>query len=212
MTPDRYEKFKKVAAVRQPSLTVILENVHDQHNIGAVLRSCDAVGLLEIFVLNTEEGLATDHITVGKRTSMGTRKWVKINYYTDAEACFRHVRSKYDRVLSTYLDESSKKLHDLDLCQSTALMFGNERDGLSKIALSYSDGNFIIPQVGMGESLNISVACAVSLYEAYRQRQVQGWYDENPPLNPQQQADLLADFCDRHESGYMQEKIRKINP
>jgi tRNA (guanosine-2'-O-)-methyltransferase len=105
------------------------------------------------------------------------------------KTCFEHVKKQYGTIYSTYLDEYSKDLYDLDLTQSVALVFGNERNGLSKETLAYCDGNFVIPQSGIIQSLNISVACAVSLYEAYRQKNSRGHYDQRK-VN-QEQQDLL---------------------
>jgi tRNA (guanosine-2'-O-)-methyltransferase len=209
MNPERLEKFRQVVARRQPNLTVILENVTDMHNIGAVLRSCDSVGICEIFVLNTEPQLAKPYVVIGKKTSSGTRKWVDVHYYTDPEACLNHVRKKYGRILATHLDESAADLYELDLSQPTAFLFGNEHSGLSEQVRKLSDGNFRIPQAGMAESLNISVACAITLFEAYRQRKIKGFYDENPPLGADEQNALLEEYISRHEHRFTGRKIVK---
>lgn len=200
MTPERENRFREIASRRQHNLTVILENVHDQHNIGAVLRTADSVGIKEIFVLYSEPELAVKNIVLGKRTSSGARKWVDVHFYTDLKACFEHVRENYDLVLSTHLDEEPKSIYDIDLTQSVALLFGNEHDGVSKEALKHSDGNFIIPQMGMVKSLNISVACAVTLYEAFRQRDAKGFYTENKPMAEAAQNALYEEYAKRHES------------
>ncbi len=200
MTPQRLKKFKQVAARRQPDLTVVLENVWDPHNVGAVLRSCDSVGIREIFVLNTEAKLVDKQkLVVGKRTSGGTSKWVDVQFYTDAGACFKEIRKKYKKILATHLSAEAKGLYELDLTQSIALLFGNEMLGVSKPVLEMCDGNFIIPQMGMSASLNISVACAVSVYEAFRQRNAKGFYGENPKMALAEQAALLEDYVERHE-------------
>lgn len=200
MTPERTEKFRKVVACRQPDLTVVLENVHDPHNIGAVLRTCDAVGVQQLFVLYTEPNLAKEELVIGKRTSAGARHWVDVHYYTDPEACFKHVRSCCEQIFATHLGIESRPLHTIDFTRPTALIFGNEHGGISAEVLKYADGNFLIPQVGMVESLNISVACAVSLYEAFRQRSVAGFYTHNKPLSPPQQEALFQDYLQRHQS------------
>lgn len=200
MTPQRIEKFKAVVAQRQPNLTVILENVTDLHNIGAVLRSCDSVGIMEVYILYTEPGLKDmDAIKLGRRTSSGTRKWLDVHYFTDAEACFTHVKSKYSLVLGTHLHEQAISLYELNLTNSVALLFGNEKDGISAASQAYCDGNFVIPQVGMAESLNISVACAVTLYEAYRQRMRKGMYEQGAMLDEDTQANLYNEYLRRHE-------------
>lgn len=211
MSPEREEKFRKVVSRRQSGLTIILENVHDAHNIGAVLRSCDSVGVKEIFVLYTEPQLNEEYIALGKRSSSGARKWVDVNYYTDAEACMRHVKRDYGLILSTHLGENPRSLYELDLTQSIALLFGNERDGVSDDLLAYSDGNFIIPQMGMVKSLNISVACGVSLYEAYRQRKAKDFYGRNNPMSPSAQEALLREYIRRHETKDKRKNTRRRN-
>ena len=210
LSADRREKFHRVVQRRQPTLTVILENVHDFHNIGAVLRSCDSVGIMEIFVLYSEVHLNKKHLALGKRTSAGARKWVDVHFYTDVDACFAHVQRKYHTILATHLSSNAKSIYELELTGSVALLFGNERDGISPAALAYADGNFIIPQVGMVESLNISVACAVTLYEAFRQRKAAGFYEE-PPLTASEQHDLFTEYRRRHEERLKNRKTEKKN-
>ncbi len=200
MTPEREHKFKKVIRRRQPNLAVILENVHDTHNIGAVLRSCESVGVMEVFVLYTMEELNKERIKLGGRTSAGARRWLEVHLFNDAEELFKVVRSRYDNIWATHLGEDAKDLYALDLTASVALVFGNESDGISQDVLQYCTGNFIIPQMGFVQSLNISVACAVTLFEAYRQRSLKGFYDENPVLSETEQADLYAKYLERHES------------
>ena len=199
MTEERINKFKKATARRQNNLTVILENVHDEHNLGAVLRSCDSVGIKEVFVLYTDPVLQErEHVRLSQRTSSGARRWVDVHLYADPHACFKHVRKNYDKIYSTHLEEDPTSLYELNLTESVALMFGNEKDGLSDLSLSHSDGNFIIPQMGLVQSLNISVACAVSIYEALRQRDIAGMYTDNLPQTEIEQQVLFEDFKNRH--------------
>lgn len=183
VTDERSEKIKRLVANRQETLTLILENVHDPHNLGAVLRTCDTVGIYEIYALYTKESPETLEDMIGHKSSSGSRKWVAVHFYDNVAECFAAVRSKYKRILGTHLSESAQDLYDLNLSEPTGLLFGNEHRGVSAEALSMLDGNFIIPQVGMVQSLNISVACAVTLYEARRQRHCKGMYkgiyDEN---------------------------------
>ncbi len=211
MTPERRERFREVALRRQRGLTVILENVHDDHNIGAVLRSCDAAGLRHIFVLHTEEGLRRKNVQLGKRTSAGARRWVDVHFYRDAPACFAHVRQECHFIFGTHLGTNSVSLHELDFTQNIALLFGNERDGLTEEVLSYCDGNFLIPMMGMTRSLNISVACAVTLYEAMRQRQVKGMYGENNPFPESERAALFEEYLRRHEDNEMPGRAHRVD-
>lgn len=201
MEPSRAEKFRRVANHRQPDLTIIIENVWDPHNVGAVLRSCDSVGITEIYVLQTEPELVRkSKFTVGKKTSGGTSKWVDLNFYTDAAACFDEVKKKYGRVMATHLNEQAVSLYELELAEPIALLFGNEHAGVMPETLALCDGNFLIPQVGMAQSLNISVACAVTLYEAYRQRLVAGMYGENAGLDAAGKEAIYQDYVARHET------------
>ena len=198
MTSERNEKFKNVADQRQGNLTVILENVHDAHNIGAVLRTCDSVGVQEVYVLYTEGNLSEENIKLGKRSSAGARKWVTVHHYTDVDLCFQDIRKKYKHIYATHLSKDASDLYELDLTESVALLFGNEKDGVSEATLSHVDGNFIIPQVGMVQSLNISVACAVSLYEAFRQRSTKDFYKENPTTSPVEKTQILESYVERN--------------
>lgn len=174
MTNERQEKIKYVLSKRQNNITIVLENVFDPHNISAVMRSCDAVGVQELYVLNTK---IPRHNKWGDRSSSSANKWLNIHQYSDLRECVKELRSRYDKILTTHLSSDAVSLYEADLTQNLALVFGNEHDGVSEELRTESDGNFIIPQVGMIRSLNISVACAVSLYEAFRQKQLAGHYD-----------------------------------
>ena len=191
MTISREQKIRTAIRQSQPDLTVVLENIFDPLNISAVLRSCDAVGVREVFVVYTKKYLDKRGLVLGKRTSGGTFKWIDVYHFEDLEECFTRVRERYGRILATSLGEKSESLYDLDLSIPTALLFGNEDEGVSKKALSLADGNFLIPQVGFAESLNISVACAVTLFEARRQRAEKGYYDTQPKFSTEQQAQLF---------------------
>ena len=176
MTPERQNRITNVLNSRQPDLTVVLENVHDPHNISAVMRTCDSIGIQNIYILNTK---IARHNKFGKKSSASAAGWLSIHHFDNTEACFEELKAKYSRIYATHLGTESHSLYDLDLTESVALVFGNEHAGVSEEALQLCDGNFIIPQVGMVRSLNISVACAVSLYEAFRQKQQAGHYNSS---------------------------------
>ena len=197
VTEGRTQRFQEVISKRQ-NLTVILENVHDPHNIGAVIRSCDAIGISEIFVLYTEHSYNFLSQKIGKNASSGARKWVKAHYFGNLENCFAEVRTKYPKIFGTHLSESSQSLFDLNLSEPVALMFGNEQKGISDAALELLDGNFTIPQYGMVQSLNISVACAVSLFEASRQRMVKGMYDLPFDVENAGHQEMFDGFVTKH--------------
>lgn len=184
MTPERSERLNSVLKKRQPDLTVVLENVFDPHNISAVMRTCDAVGIQDIYILNNK---IPPHRKWGDKSSSSAAKWLTIYQFTDAAECFTALRKIYKKIYTTHLSNDAVGLHDLNLTEPVALVFGNEHSGVSEDIIAMADGNFIIPQVGIIKSLNISVACAVSLYEAFRQKNNAGHYDsvklQNDQLN-----------------------------
>jgi tRNA (guanosine-2'-O-)-methyltransferase len=175
MTTERQKKIEAVLAKRQNNLTVVLENVFDPHNISAVMRSCDAVGIMEIYVLNTKIPL---HTKWGERSSSSAHKWLTVHQHSNISECLQELKKKYEKILTTHLSSDAVSLYEADLTEKVALVFGNEHDGVSEELRTLCDGNFIIPQVGMIRSLNISVACAVTLYEAFRQKEKAGHYQK----------------------------------
>ena len=190
MTPERRERLLSVLNKRQSGLTVVLENVSDPHNISAVMRTCDAVGIQDVYVLNTK---IPRHKKWGAKSSSSAAKWLTIHQYTDAQECFAALRKDYDLILTTHLSSDAVSLHSIDFTQRIALVFGNEHSGVSDDIRALADGNFIIPQMGIIQSLNISVACAVTVYEAMRQRAVAGQYAQRS-LAPERFAQLLTEW------------------
>ncbi|MES2775944.1 MAG: RNA methyltransferase [Bacteroidota bacterium] len=186
MTPERTEKLQKVLRKRQADMTLVLENVHDPHNISAVMRTCESVGIQDLFVLNTR--LPT-HKKFGERSSSSALKWLTIHQYDNAEACFGELRKRNFRIYTTWLGDGSADLYEMDFTTPVAIVFGNEKTGVSDEIRALADGNMVIPQVGIIQSLNISVACAVTVYEAFRQKRLAGHYEA--PRLPEQRYDEL---------------------
>ena len=186
MTPERSEKLLKVLSKRQANLTVVLENVQDPHNASAVMRTCDAVGIQEVYILTTK---IPRHKKWGYRSSSSALKWLTIHEFDNLEACVAALRKKFSKILTTHLSSDAVSLYDINFTESIALVFGNEHAGVTEEFRALADGNFIIPQMGIIQSLNISVACAVSIYEAMRQKMVAGHYDK--ASLPQEQMDSL---------------------
>lgn len=182
MTPERLERLTSVLQKRQFDLTVVLENVADPHNISAVMRTCDAVGIQEIYILNT---VVPRHKKWGAKSSSSASKWLTIHQFDNVEMCVMALRKKYDKIFTTHLSKDSIDLYDMDMTQRIALIFGNEHSGVSDQLNKLADGNFIIPQVGIIKSLNISVACAVTIYEAQRQKKLAGHYAADKLLSPE---------------------------
>jgi tRNA (guanosine-2'-O-)-methyltransferase len=190
MTPEREQRITSVLDKRQEQLTIVLENVFDPHNISAVMRTCDAVGVQDIFILNTR---IPRHKKWGAKSSSSAAQWLTIHQYTDARECFGELRRRADTIFTTHLATDAVSLYDMDLTGRFALVFGNEHSGVSDEIRALADGNFIIPQVGIIKSLNISVACAISLYEAFRQKSAAGQY-LRPGLSPTRYDSLLKEW------------------
>jgi tRNA (guanosine-2'-O-)-methyltransferase len=193
ISEERAARLNAVLERRQPTLTVVFENVHDAHNVSAVLRSCDAVGVLEVHAVYHS---GQKYPKLDQKTSGSARKWVDIHRHEAIAPCFEMLRQSGFRIYTTHMDSDAISLYDLDLTQPVALVFGNEHSGVSAEARAAADGNFVIPQVGVVQSLNISVACAVSLYEAYRQRNAAGMYAEMQ-LPASEAAELRRDWHSR---------------
>jgi tRNA (guanosine-2'-O-)-methyltransferase len=183
----RTAKVSDVLHKRQPDLTVVMENIHDPHNVSAVLRSCDAVGIMQVELLYNVEPFPR----IGKKSSSSASKWLERRKHATVSECYAALRGEGFKIYATHLGVSAVSLYELDLTQKVALVFGNEHRGVSDEAATLADGNFIIPMVGMIQSLNISVACAVSVYEALRQRMKCGAYD-----NPKFSQDVLRSLFD----------------
>ncbi len=190
MTPERYDKLIKVLHQRQPNLTVVMENVLDPHNVSAVLRTCEAVGIQDVYVLTSR---IPKYERFGPKSSSSAMKWVTVHEFDDIEKCVTALRKKYKTILTTHLSTDAVSVYDIDFTESVALIFGNEHAGVTDELRGYADGNFIIPQMGIIQSLNISVACAISIYEAMRQKIMAGHYAQNS-LPPEQLASLKKEW------------------
>ncbi len=180
MTPERRDKLLRALQKRQVNLTVVLENVFDPHNETAVMRTCDSVGIQDIFIINNRK---PPKRAWGFRSGGSAKKWLTIHQFTHPEDCFKELRNRYDKILTTHLGSDAASVYEVDFTESMALVFGNERFGVSEEVRALADGSFVIPQVGIIQSLNISVACAVTLYEAYRQRMKAGHYSKQSLSN-----------------------------
>ena len=177
MTEKRYKKFINVVSKRQKYLTIILENIHDPHNVSAILRTADAVGIDRVYLIyNTNK-----FPKIGKTSSASAKKWIDLVKFNSVSDCFSELKKEKYKIYSTFMSESKKNysLYELDLTKRVALVFGNEHFGVSEEAQSLSDKNFLIPMYGMVQSLNVSVSVAVCLYEALRQRQIKGMYEKS---------------------------------
>ncbi|MBI3587104.1 MAG: RNA methyltransferase [Ignavibacteriales bacterium] len=171
----RLAKLESVLRHRQPDLTVVIEDIHDPHNVSAMFRSCDAAGVVEVQLLYTVEKFPR----IGKKSSASAGKWIDRREFTSVEPCYSTLRKEGFKIYATHLSETAVNLYDVDLSKKSAIVFGNEHRGVSDEAANQADGIIQIPMFGMIQSLNVSVACAITLYEALRQRLAKGHYDKS---------------------------------
>jgi tRNA (guanosine-2'-O-)-methyltransferase len=177
-TERRIKKLKRVLEHRQKDLTVVCENIHDPHNVSAILRSCDAVGIDAVHLLYSQEGFPK----LGKKSSASAKKWLGFQRHKDYNSLREELKSEQKMIYATYLDSNAISIFEIDWTLPSAIMVGNEHQGVSNEALEISDRLIYIPMFGMVESLNVSVATAVILYEACRQRiAAKGYMQSNHP-------------------------------
>jgi tRNA (guanosine-2'-O-)-methyltransferase len=172
VNPDRFRRIRNVLERRQPDLTVLMERVNKSHNFSAILRNCDAVGVLEAHAVLPETGIDLHH-----HTSAGTTKWVQVKVHPSVEEAVADLHSSGFRVLAAHPTPQAQDYRETDLTRPTALMVGAELEGISGAGLSLADEAVFIPMSGMVRSLNVSVATALLLFEAFRQRESAGMYD-----------------------------------
>ena len=171
MSPERYARIRDFLSLRQPSLTLCLEQLHKPHNVSAIVRSCDAVGVYEVHAVWDKKP------DIRKSTAMGSENWVYTKEHLCIEDAVSHLKTQKMQVLVTNLSENAVDFRDIDYTLPTAIILGQEKYGATQEAIAAADQDIIIPMVGMVQSLNVSVAAALILYEAQRQRQLAGMYN-----------------------------------
>lgn len=172
MTPQRYQKLKQTLLRRQADLTIVMENVHKPHNLAAIARTSDAVGISEIHAITH-----FDSIQLSQGIASGSAKWVNVRIHKDINAVCEELRKNKFQILSAHFSAEALDFRQVDYTIPTAIIFGQELEGITMEAVRLADKNIIIPMHGMVQSLNVSVATAVILYEAQRQRQQKKLYD-----------------------------------
>ncbi len=173
-TEKRLERIRYVLERRQKDLTLVLANIHDPHNVSAIFRSCDAFGVSQVHLYYTN----TAFPVLARKTSGSAMKWIEKQRHTDARQMVEGFRADGYQVLATGLNENAKPLNEYDLTCPTAIIFGNEHRGVEPELQELVPDEVYIPMQGMVQSLNVSVAAAITLYEAWRQRQAAGMYDK----------------------------------
>lgn len=174
MTPERFGRLRRALTRRQPDLTVLMDRVNKSHNFSAILRNCDATGVLEAHVVPPAKGLDLHH-----GTSAGTKKWVEVRRHDAVAEAVTHLKDRGFTILAAHPSDDSVDFREIDYTGPTAVMMGAELHGVSPEGLQLADRHVVIPMSGMVHSLNVSVATALILFEAMRQRESAGLYAES---------------------------------
>ena len=180
-TEKRIEKIRAVVSKRQPSLKIILENIHDPHNVSAIFRTCDAAGIPKVTLLYNTEPFPK----IGKKSSASAFKWIEREKFKSVDECYKQLRSEGYKIYASSISADVKDLYKIDFTGKSAIVMGNEHRGVSKEAEDLADEKFYIPMYGMIQSLNVSVSAAITIYEVLRQRTAIGMYDKSE-LNKEQ--------------------------
>ena len=172
MNPTRYQKIQQALARRQPDLTVLTEYVHKPHNLAAIIRTCDAVGIFEIHTVNVVKKVISY-----KRVARGCDKWVNVYAHSDMKTAVDYLKRKKFKIYAAHFTDDAQDYRQIDYTQPMTILLGSEKWGVSQETATLADGNIIIPMMGMVSSLNVSVAAGIILFEAQRQRLDAGLYD-----------------------------------
>lgn len=185
MTPERLQRINAMLDQRQPDLTVCMEGVHKNHNLAAVVRTADAIGVSDVHAIWKNETMR-----VSGGSAAGSQNWIDVHNYTATEDAIGELKKQGMQVLVTNLSDTAVDFREIDYTKPTAIILGQEKFGASEQALALADQDIIIPMVGMVQSLNVSVACSVVLYEAQRQRQAAGLYNK-PRISHERRQRML---------------------
>jgi tRNA (guanosine-2'-O-)-methyltransferase len=186
----RLEKIIGTVNNRQYSLHVVLENIHDPHNVSAIFRTCDAVGVPKVSLLYTFEKFPK----VSRVSSASANKWVEKERFTETSVCFDKLHEEGFQIYASMLSKDAVNFYDLDFTKKVAIVMGNEHRGISEEVEKKADKIFYIPMQGMIQSLNVSVATAVILFEAKRQRILKGMYPSNE-LTKDEIDKIIDEWC-----------------
>lgn len=171
---NRKKRIFAALSQRQEDLTLVLDNIHDPHNVSAILRSCDAFGVSNVQLYYTK----TEFPKLGEKTSASARKWVDAIRHRTAEGLREALKATHCQLLAATFSKKARPLREWNFLQPTAVILGNEHGGASAELLAMADGELYIPMHGLIQSFNVSVAAAIILAEAARQREDAGWYEQ----------------------------------
>lgn len=179
-------------ARRQPDLTVCMEQVHKPHNVSAIVRTADAVGVHEVHAVWPGNRMRTM-----ASSAAGSNSWVTVTTHSTIADAVSQLKARGMQILATHLSDDAVDFREIDYTRPTCILMGQEKTGITQEALDLADQDIIIPMTGMVQSLNVSVASALILYEAQRQRQNAGMYKRSNSMLPEEEQQRLL-----FEGGY----------
>lgn len=204
MTPERFQRVQAVLAKRQPDLTVLMDEVNKPHNLAAIVRTCDAIGVGQVHAVTPSK-----QVRFGNSTTAGSTRWVDCARHADVTVAAEQLKAQGYQLLCTQLSARSVDFRSVDYTKPTCIIVGAEKFGVSEAAAAAADQHIIIPMDGMVQSLNVSVATAIVLYEAERQRRDAGMYQTRRLPEADYQRLLVewlhprvAQYCRNHQLSY----------
>ena len=208
LLPRRFERLRSVLNQRMADLTVLVEHVEKPHNLSAILRSCDAVGVLEAHAVSFSGRPRTFN-----STAQGSQRWVPLHDHADIGSAISHLKQRGFRLFGTNLSVDARDYRECDFTGPCAFVLGAEKWGLTEEATALMDQAVYIPMRGMVQSLNVSVATATLLFEALRQRQVAGLAPQHGEGIPAGDYDtLLFEWCYPEVAAWCREQGRPYPP
>ena len=205
MTDARNDKITEILDRRQTEITFFMDEVHKPHNLAAIVRTCDAIGIGEV------HAVYPDALKGCHGIAMGSNRWVTTHTHKDLSSGLSQMKSEKKQILAAHFSNKAVDFRQVDYTKPTAILVGSEKFGVSDEAAELADEHILIPMLGMVQSLNVSVAAAIILYEAQRQRELAGLYNKrqlSETLCEQLRFEWLhprvKNFCDKNKIRYPQ--------
>lgn len=188
MTPERFRRVCAVLDRRQPDLAVIMDEVNKPHNVSAILRTCDAVGIPKVVSIAPSKA-----VRVYKKNAASAMRWVEMQTRETVQDAIAEMRAQGMQIIAAHWSDRAVDFRAADYTRPTCLVAGSEKFGVSAAAAALADVHVYVPMLGMVQSLNVSVASALILYEAERQRQLSGAY-ARPRLSEAERQRLMLEW------------------
>ncbi len=204
MKNSRNDRIAQLLDRRQTDITVFMDEVHKPHNLAAIVRTCDAIGIGEVHAVYPEGDIRRCH-----GTAMGSNRWVTTHTHKNLSTGLGQMKDQKKQILAAHFSDRAVDFRQIDYTKPTAILVGSEKFGVSEQAAEMADAHILIPMLGMVQSLNVSVAAAIILYEAQRQREDAGLYNKRQLSNSVCEKlrfewlhPRVMGFCDKHKIRY----------